>query len=99
MVYAERYGPEGVRVNAIAPGPTETPLWLGPGGLLDQLAECRGISRDEVLKNTAEDLPAGRLATADEVAAVAIMLLACGGNSPGGAVWSVDGAHVPDVLG
>ena len=32
-------------VNAVAPGPIGGDLWLEPGGLADQNAEAKGISR------------------------------------------------------
>ena len=40
--FADRYAGTGVRVNALAPGPVESPLWMGEGGLADQLAKRRG---------------------------------------------------------
>jgi NAD(P)-dependent dehydrogenase (short-subunit alcohol dehydrogenase family) len=32
LVYAQRFAAAGVRVNAVIPGPTATPLWLDEGG-------------------------------------------------------------------
>ncbi len=96
QVQAELLGPRGVRVNAVAPGPTATPLWLDPGGLLDQNAERSGKGREEALAAAGERLPLGRLAVAEEVAVAVVALLAPG--APNGAIWSVDGGHVPDVL-
>ena len=40
---------QGIRVNAVCPGPTLTPAWLADGGLADQTAAGSGGSRDEVL--------------------------------------------------
>lgn len=96
QVQAELLGPRGVRVNAVAPGPTATPLWLDPGGLLDENAERSGQGREEALAAAGERLPLGRLASAAEVAAAVVALLSPG--APNGAVRSVDGGHVPDVL-
>lgn len=39
-----------IRVNAVLPGPVWTPLWHGPGGLLDELALRDGVSRDVALE-------------------------------------------------
>lgn len=94
-VYAQKFAGSGVRVNAIAPGPTATPLWLRDGGLLDQLASQQGVDRDEALERAGSALPLGRLADPDEVAAAIVFLLARGSS---GATWSVDGGHVPDVF-
>ena len=35
-LFADLYAKEGVLVNAVCPGPTKSPLWMDPGGLLDQ---------------------------------------------------------------
>ena len=42
----------GVLVNAVAPGPTGTPLWMAEGGLADQLAAPRGGTREEAMAGT-----------------------------------------------
>jgi NAD(P)-dependent dehydrogenase (short-subunit alcohol dehydrogenase family) len=42
---ADLYATDGIRCNAIAPGPTATDAWLGPGGLADQQAERGGVDR------------------------------------------------------
>src|SRR3954451_13985756 len=47
--WADLYAGDGVLVNAVAPGPVGSDLWLAPGGLADQTAEAKGISRDEAL--------------------------------------------------
>ena len=41
-VFADAHAADGVLVNAVAPGPVETPLWLDPGGLADQVAAAAG---------------------------------------------------------
>ena len=48
--YADAYAGRGVLVNAVAPGPTATELWVGEGGLGDQAAAASGTSRDEALE-------------------------------------------------
>ena len=42
---ADTYAGDGIRCNAVTPGPTATEAWLGEGGLADQ----QGGDRDEVL--------------------------------------------------
>ena len=37
---ADLYAAEGIRCNAVTPGPTATEAWLGDGGLADQLTEA-----------------------------------------------------------
>ncbi len=47
---ADTYAADGIRCNAVCPGPTLTPAWLDIGGLADQTAADSDRSRDEVLK-------------------------------------------------
>src|SRR6266566_1934492 len=39
---ADLYGKDGIRSNAVTPGPTATPAWLDDGGLADQQAARTG---------------------------------------------------------
>ena len=94
-VFAERWAGSGVNVNAVAPGPVQTPLWLEPGGLADQSAEQAGISREEALEQAAAKIPLGRMGTEDEIAAVVVFLCSAAASNVTGAAWSVDGGAVP----
>ena len=94
-VFADSYAAEGVRVNAVAPGPVETPLWMAEGGLADQAAESQGVSRDEALEAARGKLPIGRFGTAEEIAAVVVFLCSERASDVSGATWSVDGGAVP----
>src|SRR5215212_9423258 len=67
-VFADTYAAKGVLVNAVTPGAVGSSLWIGEGGLGDQAAAARGISRDEALQAQADRIPVGRLATEDEIA-------------------------------
>src|SRR5205807_3895937 len=58
--FADLYAARGVLVNAVAPGPVAGELWLAPGGLADQAAQARDVSREEVLESTASRVPIGR---------------------------------------
>src|SRR3954447_13799290 len=49
-VFADTYASDGVLVNAVAPGPVSTPLWMAEGGLADQAAAAKGITREEALE-------------------------------------------------
>ena len=95
---ADLYAKDGIRCNAVTPGPTATDAWLGPGGLADQQAERTGKSRDEVLEAVAGGRPLGRLAEADEIAAVIVFLCSDRASYVTGSAWSADGGTVPIIV-
>jgi 3-oxoacyl-[acyl-carrier protein] reductase len=97
-VFADRYAADGVLVNAVAPGPVSSPLWTDPGGLADQVAEGRGISRDEALKAQAAKVPLGRFAEPEEIAAVVVFLCSELASTVTGAAWSADGGMVATIV-
>lgn len=76
--WAAEYGPQGVRVNAVAPGPTRTPGTEPMGDALDQLAAT---------------LPLGRPASAEEVSNAALFLGSEEASYVNGAVLAVDGGR------
>jgi len=97
-VFAEAYAGSGVLVNAVAPGPVASPLWLEPGGLADQAAERRGVGREEALAAQAAKLPLGRFATPEEIASVIVFLCSERASTVTGAAWSADGGAVPTII-
>jgi NAD(P)-dependent dehydrogenase (short-subunit alcohol dehydrogenase family) len=95
---ADTYARDGIRCNAVTPGPTATGAWLDPGGLADQQAARTGKTRDEVLAAVAGGRPLGRLAEPDEVASVITFLCSDRAAYVTGAAWSVDGGTVPIIV-
>jgi 3-oxoacyl-[acyl-carrier protein] reductase len=96
--YADAYAKRGVLVNAITPGPVGTGLWLGDGGLADQVADAQGRTREDVLEATAAGVPLGRLATPSEIANAIVFLCSEAASNVTGASWSVDGGIVPVII-
>ena len=47
--WADLWAAQGVLVNAVAPGPVASGLWMAPGGLAEQNAHAKGVSREEAL--------------------------------------------------
>jgi 3-oxoacyl-[acyl-carrier protein] reductase len=91
---ADVYASEGVRCNAVTPGPTATDAWLGEGGLADQ----QGGDRNEVLAKVGAGRPLGRLAEPQEIAAVICFLASERASYVTGAAWSADGGTVPIIV-
>jgi NAD(P)-dependent dehydrogenase (short-subunit alcohol dehydrogenase family) len=90
---ADLYAKDGIRSNAVTPGPTATEAWLGEGGLADQQGD-----RAEVLARVAAGRPMGRLARPEEIAAVIVFLCSERASYVTGAAWSADGGTVPIIL-
>jgi 3-oxoacyl-[acyl-carrier protein] reductase len=98
-LFADRYAKDGVLVNAICPGPTESEMWMAPGGLLDQSQEMTGAaSRQEALETAGSKRPLGRLAEAHEIAAAIVFLCSERASYVSGAAWSVDGGTVQIII-
>jgi 3-oxoacyl-[acyl-carrier protein] reductase len=95
---ADLYAKDGIRCNAITPGPTGTGAWLDEGGLADQQARRAGKSREQVLESVAAGRPLGRLAEPDEIASVIAFLCSERASYVTGAAWSADGGTVPIII-
>ncbi len=98
-LFADRFAPHGVLVNAICPGPVKSELWMDAGGLLDQSKELAGhADRDEALAAAGSKRPIGRLAEPDEIAAAIVFLCSEHASYTSGAAWSVDGGTVQVII-
>jgi len=96
--FADEYAPRGVLVNAVAPGPVGTELWMAPGGLADQNAQARGVTREEALATAAGRTTIGRVGADREIANVIVFLCSDAASNVVGAAWSVDGGVVAVII-
>jgi NAD(P)-dependent dehydrogenase (short-subunit alcohol dehydrogenase family) len=76
--WAAEYGPRGIRVNAVAPGPTITPATAQMGEGLDQIVAT---------------VPLGRAASADEIASAIVFLASDDASYINGAILAADGGR------
>ena len=76
--WAAEFGPQGVRVNAVSPGPTRTPGVQTMGDALDQLAA---------------QSPAGYVAAPEDIAAVVAFLASDDARYVQGALVNADGGR------
>jgi NAD(P)-dependent dehydrogenase (short-subunit alcohol dehydrogenase family) len=90
---ADLYAADGIRCNAVTPGPTRTEAWLGEGGLADQQGD-----REQALAKAAAGRPLGRMAEPEEIASVVAFLASERASYVTGAAWSADGGTVPIIL-
>jgi 3-oxoacyl-[acyl-carrier protein] reductase len=90
---ADLHAPDGIRCNAVTPGPTATEAWLGEGGLAEQQGK-----RDEILAKVGAGRPLGRLADPAEIAAVIVFLCSDRASYITGAAWSADGGTVAIII-
>lgn len=95
---ADIYAKDGIRCNAVAPGPTATTAWLGEGGLADQAAARSYKTRVEVIQAVGAGRPLGRLAEPEEIASVIAFLCSDRASYVTGSAWSADGGTVPIII-
>jgi 3-oxoacyl-[acyl-carrier protein] reductase len=82
---ADQYGPQGIRVNTVNPGPVDTDRW---DTLEKAFARDMGVDQAEARRRAEASIPFGRITRPEEVAALVAFLAS-------DVAASVHGAHVP----
>lgn len=91
-VAAKEGAPRRIRVNAVAPGGVETPIWNDVPFFID-LVKQHGSERGAFDAMAAMATPLGRYARPEEIAAHIAFLLSDDARSITGAVLTVDGGY------
>lgn len=94
---ANEFGPHGIRVNTVSPGPTRTPLWDRQGGFAEGLSKQFGMEKEAAIEHFARDvrqLPLGRMGTPLEIAAVVAFLASDQASYVTGAEYTVNGGSL-----
>jgi NAD(P)-dependent dehydrogenase (short-subunit alcohol dehydrogenase family) len=94
---AQEFGPKGIRVTSISPGPVATDLWLGEGGVADTVSKLSGTDFETARDNVVASIggfATGRFTTPDEVAALAVMLASERLGNVTGANYVIDGGLI-----
>ena len=74
---SQEFGPRGIRINDVSPGPVSTDLWLGKDGVAQTVAKASGVDAETAKKNVIASiggLATGRFTTPEEVATLVVML-------------------------
>jgi NAD(P)-dependent dehydrogenase (short-subunit alcohol dehydrogenase family) len=83
------HGPQGIRVNAICPGDTDTPMER-------EDARAQGLTWEQYLEQTVAHRPIARMATPEEIAFGVLYLASDESSYVTGAALPVDGGGVAD---
>jgi NAD(P)-dependent dehydrogenase (short-subunit alcohol dehydrogenase family) len=94
---AQEFGPRGIHINAVSPGPVTTDLWLGEHGVAQTVAAKTGVDADTARTNIVAGMggfATGRFSTPEEVATLVLLLASERTSNVTGANYVIDGGLI-----
>jgi NAD(P)-dependent dehydrogenase (short-subunit alcohol dehydrogenase family) len=94
---SQEFGPKGIRVNAISPGPVATDLWLGEHGVAETVAAATGTDADTAREQVVTGIggfATGNFTTPEEVANLIVFLASNRSANVTGSNYLIDGGLI-----
>lgn len=92
---ADQYGPQGIRVNTVNPGPVDTDRW---DTLEKAFARDMGVDQAEARARAEKSIPIGKISKPEEVAALVTFLASDIASTVHGAHIPIDGAQRKSLM-
>ena len=91
---SKEYGPRGVRINTVSPGPVATDLWLGDDGVAATVARAAGSDPAAIAAGAAAASVTGRFTQPAEVGHLVAFLASDAAANITGADFTIDGGLI-----